>query len=91
MAFAESLGSIRISSMKSGILVASKSTFLALKPKKNWIDVEFYLDHEQQEFPIYKTFQVSKNRIVHYVRLEQTKDIDNQLLRWIENAYNLVS
>jgi len=90
MAFVDTLGRVRISSMKSGILVATKSTFLALKPKRKWLDVEFYLDHDHPEFQVYKTFQVSKNRYVHYVRLEQVEDINDQLMQWIESAYNLI-
>jgi len=74
-------------STKSAILYAASSNFIALKPKNNWLDIEFVLNKPNDEFPIYKVVQASKNAFAHFIRIENTKEIDNQLIEWIKKSY----
>ncbi|PCJ89783.1 MAG: hypothetical protein COA57_01100 [Flavobacteriales bacterium] len=76
--------------VKSAVLLRRGSTFLALKPKKQWLDIEFMLKDKMDEFPVYKTFRLSKNRVAHYVRIESPKEVDRQLLNWLKEAYEVV-
>ncbi len=80
---------VRINSVKNVILFRSKSTFLAIKPKKAFIDIEFVMDKKVEGFPIYKTVQASKYKWAHFMRLESTEEVDDQLLSWIRKAYNV--
>lgn len=71
----------------SAILYSVNSTFLAIKPKKNWLDIEFVLPTLYDEFPIHKTVKASKNRYAHFIRIETIDEIDEQLLKWLNDAY----
>jgi hypothetical protein len=84
-------GEVRVSSVKNCILFKSASTFLALKPKKEWVDIEFLLDQEIDEFPVHKTVRVSKNRVAHFVRLEHPREINRQLMRWLRRSFEITS
>ena len=46
------LEGVRINSVKNAILFQAKSNFLAVKPKKTHLDIEFVLDERIEEFPI---------------------------------------
>jgi predicted transport protein len=78
---------VRINSVKNAILFQAKSNFLAVKPKKSHLDIEFVLDEKIEEFPIYKTFQATKSKCAHFVRLESPEEVEEQLITWLRKAY----
>lgn len=80
---------VRINSVKSAILFRAKSTFLAVKPKASFLDIEFVLDEKTDEFPIHKTLQASKSKWAHFVRIESPDEVDEHLLSWFKKAYEV--
>ncbi len=80
---------VTINSVKNAILFTTKTHFLAVKPKKAWLDIEFVLDEKIDEFPIHKTVQASKSKWAHFIRLGSVDEIDEQLLDWIKRAYEV--
>jgi len=85
------LDNVQISFVQNAIIISSKSTFLAIKPKREWLDIEFLLDKEIDEFPVYKTARVSKNRIAHFIRVGDKSEVDAQLIGWLKDAYHTVN
>lgn len=90
-AFAMNFENVKINSVKNAILFSAKSHFLAVKPKKKILDIEFVLDEPVEGFPVHKTVQASKYKWAHFVRLESAEEVDDQLKNWIERAYNICS
>ncbi|MBN2172616.1 MAG: hypothetical protein JW731_00700 [Bacteroidales bacterium] len=86
---ATSFENVKINSVKNAILFTAKSHFLAVKPKKSILDIEFVLDVPIEGFPIHKTVQASKSKWAHFVRLETPEEVDGQLERWIKRAYEV--
>jgi Domain of unknown function (DUF5655) len=84
-------GEVTVDPVKNCILLRSVSTFLALNPRADCMDVEFLLDEEVDVFPIHKAIRVSKNRVAHFIRLEHAKDVNKQLIAWLRRAYELAS
>jgi len=80
-----------IHSVINAIMFTTDITFLAIKPKKEWIDLEFLLDYEVNEFPIHKVVKATKTRYAHFVRIQKPKEVDDQLIEWIKEAYKLNS
>lgn len=78
---------VRINSVKSAILFRAKSTFLAVKPKKTHLDIEFVMEKKIEDFPIHNTMQASKFKWAHFMRIESPEEVDEQLLSWIGKAY----
>ncbi len=70
-------------------MFVSKSTFAAVKPKQEWIDLEFLLDEKVEQYPIHKTFRANKSRVAHFVRLENPRDVNARLLFWLKQSYDL--
>jgi hypothetical protein len=72
-------------------MLKAPSTFLAVKPKKSRVDIEFILDKEIHEFPVHKTIRYTKRRWAHFVRLAHSKQISKKLLGWLKASYRLVN
>ena len=85
----KTFGKFQVSPVINAILFSSESTFLAVKPKNKWLDLEFVLDYQADEFPIHKCVQVSKTRYAHFVRIQHPEEVDEQLIEWIKKAYVL--
>ena len=85
----ENCGPVNISFVKNAIIIAAKSTFLAVKPKKAYVDIEFLLNEEILDFPIHKTVRVSKNKVAHFVKIENPEDIDGSVTIWLRKAYRI--
>lgn len=81
---------IQITAARNAIFAKAPSTFAAFKPKKNSLSIEFLLREEVNEFPVEKTFRISKNRVAHFVRVEKVEEVDRQLLNWLRQAYETV-
>lgn len=73
------------------IFFKTKSTFLALKVKKDRLVVEFFLDKLEDMPPVYKHLQTSKHRFVHLVAVDDKRDITPQLIKWMRRSYELVA
>ena len=73
------------------IFFKTKNTFLAVKVKKDHLDVEFLLDHLEDVPPVSKYLQTSKNRVAHVVPVDAPEEINEQLINWIKASYALVS
>ena len=82
-------GDVKVEPVKNAIMAKANSTFLAIKPKKDHLVLEFMLDREVLEFPVYKTFRYTKNKTVHYVLVEEEDEVDAQLLSWLRESYQL--
>ncbi|MCK9618540.1 MAG: DUF5655 domain-containing protein [Lentimicrobiaceae bacterium] len=87
----ENLENVSVSAARGAILFNANGTFLALKIRFNWVDVEFFLSEEHTEFPVRKTIRLSKTRFVHFVRLENTGEVDKQLIDWFKISLELVN
>jgi len=73
------------------IFFKTKSTFLAVKVKKSHLEIEFFLDHLEDVPPVAKFLQTSKHRVVHIVKVDGEKDIDEQLKKWMKQSYELIN
>jgi Domain of unknown function (DUF5655) len=57
-------GNVDVSPVKNGVMLKGQSTFLAVKPKKSWVDIEFILGEEVNVYPVHKAFRYTKSKVV---------------------------
>jgi len=85
------LGSYREEVVTPGVIYfKTKSTFLAVKLKKTYLEVEFFLDHHEDDPSIASWLQTSKQRFAHVVKVDGEQDITRQLAGWIKHSYHLI-
>jgi len=86
----KTFGPIELNPVKSVIQVKAGATFLSIKPKTDYVELEFQLGEEIDEFPIHHTVRISRNRVLHFINIEIEEDINSQLIRWLKDSYLLV-
>lgn len=73
------------------IFFKTKSSFMAVKMKKDHVDIEFFLDHKVDDPSISKFLQISAKRIAYIVPVDREEDITKQLMEWMRYSYELIS
>jgi len=84
-------GKITLNPVKTSIQVKTTSTFLSIKPKKGHVEIEFQLGREVNGFPVYKSFRISKNRVLHFAILKNSHDVNVKLIDLLKESYKLVN
>ncbi len=77
-----------VSETKNCIVFVNSQTFLIVRPMKKELDLKFYLDKPNDEFPVYKSVEYS-GRYEHHIRITTLNEIDSQLISFIKSSYNL--
>ena len=85
----EKFGDIKIHASRSMINFTGGGTFMVVRPKNKWLEIEFLSDVEIDKPPVYKLFRFSKNKVAHYVRIESEDDITKNLQELLKRAYKL--
>ena len=50
------------------------------------MDLEIVLSEEVNEFPVYKTVRVSKNKYAHFIKVEDPEEVDQNLKKLVIRA-----
>ncbi len=87
----QEIGPMEIHVAKWNISCRAASTFVGIFPEKRDLAISFVRDEPLDDFPVYATHHYSKNRWSNHVKIEEAEEIDEQLLRWIKDAYQLCS
>ena len=82
-------GTIHEAPKQTSIHLEKNSGFAGVHPKKNAINLEFRTDYEIDHPRIARRQQLSARRFEHTVKLENVGDVDEQLLNWLKDAYDL--
>ena len=64
-----------------------KKAGIELRPKKGWVECSFKLGRRMKHPRVRRIVQASANRIVHFVRLDGSDALDDELREWLAEAY----
>ena len=79
-----------INPVKTSIQHKCDATFLGAELKKNYLIRGFQLNRQIDHFPIVKVLIASSKRFFHIVHLDQEDEVDEQLLAWIRESYEMI-
>ena len=82
-------GEVNISPVKTAIYFKRAGAFAGIKVVKDHFKLEFFLPEKTDVFPIEKTVQYTKSKVVHFVSIGEPGDITPQLLKWLKQSYDL--
>ena len=71
------------------VSVRNLSTFLNIIPEKDHLTIGFIRHEPLDEFPIYQNHQQSAKKWGNYLKIESPDEIDDQLIGWLRDAYDL--
>ncbi len=84
-----SLGPFQEEPKKTSIHLVRTVGFAGVHPRKSYLYLNLRTDHSIESTRISKTEQVSKNRYHNELKLTSPDEIDEEVLGWIKEAYEL--
>jgi len=91
VSFVDTLGEFKEEAVPPDVIFFKTiSTFLGVKVKATHLEVEFFLDHHEDNPVVSKFLQTSAHRFAHVVPVDDLNEIDTQLKKWIKDSYQLV-
>ena len=83
------IGAIKVAPKQTSIHIEKNSGFAGVHPRKNYFNLEFRTDYKIDAPRVVRQQQLSARRFEHTVKIEKTSDVDEQLLKWLKDAYDL--
>ena len=83
------IGPIKVAPKQTSIHIEKNSGFAGVHPRKNYFNLEFRTDYKIDAPRVVRQQQLSARRFEHTVKIEKTSDVDEQLLKWLKDAYDL--
>lgn len=82
-------GDVKVAPKQTSIHLEKNSGFAGVHPRKAYFNLEFRTDYKIEDPRITRVQQLSARRFEHTVKLERESDVDDQLLTWLKDAYEL--
>jgi len=85
---ATSFGEQRIYASHNSIMFSRRACYFFVRPKKNLLEVWFFLGRTLKSPLVHKTQQASKLKVAHLVRLTHRDQVEAPLTDWLEEAFD---
>jgi hypothetical protein len=85
----QKLGQLKIEPHKTSIHLGNRFGFAGVYTQKDYINLELHLNYKLISERVGKVEQASANRFHHTIKLMSEKEVDNELLNWLKEAYEL--
>lgn len=85
----QEFGEVDIHIVKWNITIRHLSTFLSVMIERDHLTLVFISAEPVDEFPVYQNHQRSAHRYSNVVKVESLDEIDDQLIRWLKQAWEL--
>jgi len=82
-------GHLKIEPKKTSIHLGNRFGFAGVYTRKNYINLEIHLNYNLISDRVSKVEQASTHRFHHTIKLTEPNNIDQELLMWLKEAYDL--
>lgn len=79
-----------IDTTKSCLYFVDQHRFLAVKPKKSIMILEYMLNRIVDVFPVIKVVEVGKFRFAHRLAIDNPNDLNGEVISWVEEAHSIL-
>jgi hypothetical protein len=83
-------GEVIVEEKKTSIHLKNRAGFAGVHPRKNYFILNIVSSTAINSSRITKREQVSKSRFHNELRIEKPEDIDDEVLLWLKEAYELM-
>jgi hypothetical protein len=80
---------VAVSATQNCIVFVHNQTFLIIRPMKKQLDLKFYSEKEQEEFPIIKSIFYS-GKYENHIRVSTLDDLNQTIFAYIKQSYQLL-
>lgn len=82
------LENIVVSATKNCIVFVHHKTFLIVRPMKTQLDIKFYSEKEQNDFPIIKSL-VWNSKYENHIRISTLDELTTEIYSFIKKSYQI--
>ena len=87
----QTIGPVTEERGERSVLLRSRGGFLGVHPKRDSLDLQIVTDQVIRASRVTKVDRVSARRFHVHVRLGAEKEVDEELLGWLREAYDLMA
>jgi Domain of unknown function (DUF5655) len=80
-------GPLEVIPEKTRIALATRMSFAALQPKRNWVDGHVVLTRRLESPRFRKIETMGRHSHVHHFRLSAPEQVDDEVAQWLAEAY----
>jgi hypothetical protein len=85
----ESCGPVKIVPYRDRIGFMVRVRFAGATPRQKWLDVGFWLRRKLKHQRLRRVDTVYPNAHIHYLRISEPEQLDEELAGWIREAYTI--
>lgn len=85
----QKFGEVKIEPKKASIHLSNRFSFVGVTVRKNCLNLEIHLNHKLKSKRFSKAEQVSANRYDHTITVNSPTEVDEELVGWLKEAYEL--
>ena len=85
----QTFGEIDINPQKWDISIRRLTTFMSVMIEKDHLTLIFLSNRPIDDFPVFQSYHHSTYRWSNAVKIENPEEIDEQLIGWLKEAYDL--
>lgn len=85
----QKFGPVKIEPKKASIQLANRFAFVGILVRKNCLNLEVHMNHKLKSKKFSKVEQASANRYLHNITIFSPAELDEELLGWLKEAYEL--
>jgi hypothetical protein len=79
---------IVVSATKNCIVFVHHKTFLIVRPMKTQLDIKFYSEKEQNDFPIIKSL-IWNSKYENHIRISSLDELTTEIYSFIKKSYQI--
>jgi len=83
-----SIGPVHADAVRVGVFLKTDRKLAELRPKSRWLSCYLYLPREIADPRVSRSTRLSAGRVVNEVKLRTPGDVDDELLGWLEEAFD---
>ena len=88
---AVTFGDQRIYASHNSIMFARKACYFFVRPKKNFLEVCFFLGRALRAPQVRRAIRTSKSKVAHIIQIKHRDQVEAPITDWIEEAYAFAS
>ncbi len=79
---------VAVSATKNCVVFVHHKTFLIVRPMKTQLDIKFYSEKEQNDFPIIKS-SIWNSKYENHIRISSLNELTNEIYGFIKQSYQI--
>jgi hypothetical protein len=83
----ETLGTVHVDAVHVGVFLKRTQKFAEVRPKARSVSLELVLARTVEDRRVARSARISADRVVHFIKLVQLVDVDDQVRAWLSEAY----